>query len=379
MTVAAGETQQLALRLPRGAVVTGVVTGIDGLPAPGITVTAFAHRYVGGAGERRFIPAGVTVSPSDDHGTCRVFGLPAGDYVIAARPQIRQSGPPVGEVRTMSRGSATPRGVALTQVFHPSATDLTRATLVTLAPGQERGGLDIQLQYVPLARVSGSVTVVAGTNPAIITMVRIDAVPGSDQTRNARADADGRFTFGAGIPPGRYQLFARTSVVSPLTTSGSALIVAPGNVHAASAEITVDGDDLEGVSLVLQPALTMSGRVEFEGDRPPPNLASFRVPLSAALTMANYGIAFPALQIDTAGTFTIPDIVPGQYRFVGPVQGVRFPIGVWWLKSLVAGGRDLLDGPLDLRQSLEGVVATFSDRATEISGSVVDAQVPPVP
>ena len=70
--------------------------------------------------------------------------------------------------------------------------------------------------------------------------------------------------------------------------------------------------------------------------------------------------------------------MPGIYELGAmssrPLQGIRTPIGPWWLKSLVVNGRDILDAPLDLRQGADDAVATFTDRASELSGSVKDAQ-----
>ena len=52
--VAVGDQQSVTvmLRLPRGAVITGTITDIDGQPAQGITVTALVRRYLSPAGER---------------------------------------------------------------------------------------------------------------------------------------------------------------------------------------------------------------------------------------------------------------------------------------------------------------------------------------
>ena len=52
---------------------------------------------------------------------------------------------------------------------------------------------------------------------------------------------------------------------------------------------------------------------------------------------------------------------------------IRTPIGGWWLKSIVLNGREILDAPLDLRQSSADAVVTVSDRATEITGTVLGA------
>lgn len=67
---------------------------------------------------------------------------------------------------------------------------------------------------------------------------------------------------------------------------------------------------------------------------------------------------------DGGGRFTIPDLVPGTYRF-----SAGFPGGTGWsLASATVDGHDILDEPLDLRsgQSVRGVVVTFTDQQTEL-------------
>ena len=98
-----------------------------------------------------------------------------------------------------------------------------------------------------------------------------------------------------------------------------------------------------------------------------------RVSVPAVFNIANAGQAMPSLKVE-GSTFTVDGIVPGLYRAVGTLQGIRAPIGPWWLKSLVVSGRDVLDAPLDLRQSADDAVATFADTASELSGAVKDAQ-----
>jgi protocatechuate 3,4-dioxygenase beta subunit len=84
------------------------------------------------------------------------------------------------------------------------------------------------------------------------------------------------------------------------------------------------------------------------------------------------------LQVDASGRFALDGIVPGTYRLGGNIQGLRTPVGRWWLKSIVIGGRDVLDGPLELRQSTDEAVVTFSDRASALTGVVRDARGEPV-
>jgi hypothetical protein len=372
VTIADAETQKVTLRLPRGAVITGVILDADGQPAAGIAVTALARRFVGTQGERRYLTAGTTVSPSDDRGVYRIYGLPEGEYVVAAQPQNRQVGIPGLELRTVSRGAISDRGLVLSQVFHPGATEVGRATRVTVRHGEERSGIDVHLQYVPVATVSGIASAGSGWNPANLTMVRTDEVPGFEPTRSARADAEGRFTFYA-VTPGQYKVLARSTAASPLTTSGSPLIVPPGNQVVGAVDVTIEGEDIGNLALTLQPALVISGRIVFEGERPGPELPQLRSFLPVSLTIGTAGIATPSLHVE-GGRFKAEGIVPGVYRTVGALQGVRTPIGPWWLKSLVVNGRDLLDAPLDLRQSVDDAVVTFGDTAGELSGTARDTQ-----
>jgi hypothetical protein len=385
VTVRPGESQSLAIRLRRGAVITGVVTDVDGLPAQGVTVVALAPRLIGIAGERRLAPApGSVAIRADDRGVYRIYGLAPGDYVIAAQTQQRAIEMRATEVRTMAGAMVNPRPLALAQVFYPGATDLARAQRVTVAAGEERSGIDLQLQYVPLATVSGMVPVTAGMTPPAATMARLGEIAGIgiEPARVARAEPDGRFTF-TSVPPGHYMLFARSVGASPVTTSGSPQILPAGPIQWATAEIVVDGQDLTNVALSPQPSISIAGRLSFEGTLPAPEVSGIRVPsLSTGQTIGTFRLALPQIQLQPDNRFRIDGIVPGVYKLgamsIRPLQGIRTPIGPWWLKSIVIDGRDVLDAPLDLRQGTDDAVATFSDQASEISGVVKDAGGAPV-
>jgi uncharacterized protein (DUF2141 family) len=358
VALADGETQRVTLSLPRGAVITGVILDVDGQPAAGIAVSAY-------------IPAGTTVSPSDDRGVYRIYGLPEGEYVVSAQPQNRQRGFLGSEVRTMSRGVVSDKGVVLSQVFHPGSSDVGRATRIAIGAGEERSGIDVQLQYVPIATVSGTASGGPGFEHLALTMLRVDDVPGLEPVRSAHAAADGRFSFN-GVTPGRYRVLASSREASVSLLGGPPPVPASA-LRVASLELTVDGEDIGNLALSLEPGLVISGRVAFEGTRPAPALPAMRsyVPLQYSITSA--GFPSPSLNID-GSTFKVDGIVPGAYRAVMPLQGIRAPIGAWWLKSLVMSGRDVLDAPLDLRQSVDDAVVTFTDSASELTGTITDAK-----
>ena len=371
--VTGGKPVAITLRLPRGAVITGTVSDIDGRPAVGLSVYALYPRVGSGYIERQYITApGVLPAVTDDRGVYRIYGLAAGEYVVSARPRVLQTGASVvrGEFRMMTRGNTVSRPMALAPVLHPGVSDVSRAARVTLRAGEERGGIDVQLEAVPLATVSGTVAFPAGWSRVALTLWRTEDTTLPLNGSVASTDDQGRFTF-RNIPPGSYRVAARASQLAGGGRGGSA-----GDVQYGFADVTVNGEDIEGVALTLQPGLTIAGQVTFESSQAaPPALPAtqLRIPSGPLLAAPSGGWPMPSVTID--GTrFRIAGVVPGTYRFPVLPQGIRAPIGSWWLKSIAVAGRELLDAPLSLQQSVEDAVVTFSDRASEVAGSLRDAQ-----
>ena len=72
--------------------------------------------------------------------------------------------------------------------------------------------------------------------------------------------------------------------------------------------------------------------------------------------------------------------MPGRYRINGSVQPVPGQPGAWVLKSATLDGRDLLDTPIDItREDVSGLVVTFTDRLTELSGTLLTGAGQPAP
>jgi len=160
----------------------------------------------------------------------------------------------------------------------------------------------------------------------------------------------------------------------------------------ASSDIAVDGREVSDVVLMLQPGMTIGGRVAFEGAGPPTDLTTVRVTLQGA---DGQMIGAPAAaQADAAGNFSINGVAPGKYfvrasvagpgRGAGPGFGPAQPASplspaggstTWRLKSALAGGQDVLDSSLDLKPNdhISGMVLTFTDQTQELSGILQDA------
>ena len=387
--------------MPRGAVITGLLTDATGQPLPGLQVRAMRFRILPPRGERQLVEVSSGNVVTDDRGIYRIFGLTAGDYAVSVRPtpgveaftadlrtvtgtEVRQAladarqsrdrrlpGLPPGRPASPAGSASLPvepgRRVAFAPVFYPGTTSPSQARLVTLGPGEERSAIDFEVDYVPVARISGTVIAAAGGVRAYVRLVPDphETVVGQGAFRGITTAADGGFAFDS-VPPGRYVLAARASSDGsmPLRYDASTSLW-------ASTEILVDGQDISNVTLTPTPGITLEGRLVFQGKRPPPALAEFRmlgVPLSSRTSPGGN----PVVMVTEDGRFSMFGTPPGIY-WPDFTFGVRTPIGSWWLKSMVIDGRETLDAPLTLTTGITGATVTFADTASELRGRVAFA------
>jgi uncharacterized protein (DUF2141 family) len=310
--------------------------------------------------------------------------------------------------------------VAYAPVYYPGTTLPSGASTVTLAVGDERQGVDFQLRLVQTARITGTIVGPDGTLPpgTQIGLVAIDPggnmpnIPGAGMNMS-RTDNTGQFTF-SGIAPGQYRLMARAAIrQAPPAGSEAAAAQAgrggdqgrgrgpggPGQITQvlwASSDVSVSGQNITGLALTLQPGMTISGRVQFEGTTaaPPTDLTRVRVNLAPrGQQLFDLGGGAPPAQVDASGRFSIAGVVPGKYSITasapsgnaGQGQGraggaaqapgtTGQPAVSWRLKSAVAAGRDVLDFPLIIEpnQEVSGALLTFTDRTQEVSGTIQD-------
>jgi len=412
---------ELQMQIPRGGVITGTVLDERGEAIPGTSVRVL--RYATQSGQRTLQQAGT--GSTDDRGIYRVYGLQPGEYVVAATPRntattdqvrlraevdaMRTAAQNMGEARAtetrqllervktmqaqVNAGSADDTTTGYAPVYYPGTTAPASAASVHVGVSEEKGAIDFQLQLVPIANIEG--VVVTASGPAAqnvqITLVNLGfEVPGIGNS-TARPDRDGRFRI-SNVAPGQYMLVARgtlggrdpRAIEMQAVEERRAAVAGRGANSAQVAEaprlwamsdVTVDGRDVANLVLTLQPGMTVSGRVAFEGStaQPPTDLSRVRVsitPADPAGTMRHLASSANG-RADASGKFTISGVSPGKYRLTGSGAGQGWTVG-----SSIVSGEDSLDVPFEVKpnQSVINAVLTFTDRQTEVAGTLVDAK-----
>jgi hypothetical protein len=415
IALAAGQrVEDLRITLARGAVIAGHVRDAAGAPAANISIVVAPAATTSGPGE--YAPASEALT-TDAGGAYRAFNLPPGDYVIVAaianvsgrgtiyRPTVaeidaslfalqqRVSGEPAASPQPLPPGPAVLRTYGWAPVFYPGTSSAADAVRVRVDAGDVREDLDFAIDLAPLLTVQGVVVGADGSPaPATKSIARVGPpLPIYAQSSTAAREQALRRSTVAGV-------LVADALNFTDVTPGLYVVTARAFRGAwAATNVRVTDSPIKDLRLVMQPPMSLSGRLVFDGspNAPAANAASMRVglaplPLEPAIVRAAGSGAGPVIGLPppppvTAaadGTFSIGEILPGQFAIeVSGVTGAP-GLGGWWLESALADGRDLLDQPLDFGGALReinDVVLTLTDRRTELTGRLQTADGQPMP
>jgi hypothetical protein len=313
-----------------------------------------------------------------------------------------------GQTMTLPPGTLAPAATAsgilvYPTLFYPAATTAAQATPVTIKSGEERTNVDLLVRPARGVRVTG--TLIGPEGPADMTGVRLTPVGSDDfidrlDTATAITNTAGQFTFPA-VPAGQYVLRVLRLPRPPVDPDASTRVsVTPGGSMTISSApsplgaappppipkdatliaqlpVAVGDRDVTDMIVPLKVAPRVSGRIEFDGtiERPAhESLTGLRITLDPAdgSKLANATLAFQTGRPDEKGEFTTYGVPPGRYVIrVSPM-----PMG-WFFKGAMLQGRDVADTPLELEsKDVSGIVITFTDRPSSISGTVRGADGP---
>jgi protocatechuate 3,4-dioxygenase beta subunit len=367
LTLAAGEHQDVSMKLSRGAVITGTIFGANGQPAQNVQVMLLQYRMT--SGERQLYQTGSNGNNStDDRGVYRLYGLTPGEYLVAveylvaansrggnqadahpitqadiqwAQQALRQTGTAAAGMSATSApltpAPAPGQALGYSAVFYPGSADPAGAALVSVRAGEEKTGVDFPMMLVPTARLEGRLLRPDGqpavNSPNLQLNLVPKAFPATIRTlfvpTLTRYQQDGRFSASA-VPPGEYTITARLSAMPPAPPpqQGARPVAQQQATLWAMTDVVVSGADVTDVVVSLQPGMTVSGRIAFAGRTlpAPADLTRVRVSLQA-IQPPSGGLAasVPAISAEADGTFTFTSVTPGRYRLSASVSST--PIG----------------------------------------------------
>ena len=427
LALAAGQRADVTLTIARAAVVAGVIRDQQGDPVPGVQVGALKISGSGIAGN--FGASDMTTT--DDRGVYRIFGLLPGEYVVAAIPRVTGRGE-IGsrsaaemdamllalQRRSGRGGPAPPPGsppvsqppppisVSYAPTYFPGSTVFARATRIRLASNDERTGVDFIVSPVESGIIEGSITGAGESAAAVQLTIQIDGPRASGQfstqpVLSVKPGQTNQFRY-TNVAPGRYRIMARLAPGSAPPPGGGVTISgggspgssrppnSPSSLYAVT-DIETTGTDVTGVILSLQQGANVSGRTVFDSStvKAPEDLTGIRVTISppggtymssaGGTVIGNTFQSVSPAQLRPDGTFTATGIAPGTYQLRVAVPANLSQI--WTLESVVSRGKDLLDLSLEIEAGadLSDVAVTFSDRRSELSGTLQTSAGSPAP
>ena len=309
-----------------------------------------------------------------------------GEYYVQASPTTSSNGgraTSAAEIEWAQRAVSAPGGLLIAPpppgppmmpapVLFPGTTDPATAIPITVKAGEERTGVDFAITFVATATVSGVIRGPGGAPPGLAqgTLLRPGAGSGpGGGTLLIRPDAEGRFSV-SDVPPGNYALAVRGSMQGSPGTVAGPMAVASMPLWAMT-DVAVNGQDISGLELTLAPGLTVSGKLVFDGEKAPVGAELTKVSV-ALQPHGPTSMGAPSVMAQADGTFVIPGVGPGEYRLSANVPAGTAATSPWSLKSAVVSNVDTLDAPFTLRTDVGGAVITFTDRPTELTGSLLD-------
>jgi hypothetical protein len=242
ITVSEGENMDgVSIELKRGAAIAGRVT--DSRRRPIVEEGVVLMRLDEGGRPQFFTsPMNNYLNVTDDRGYYRLFGLPAGRYLVSVGRRPQEFSYTAG------------RRIIYPQTFHPDATEESKAEVIELSEGGEATGVDITVAEAKLAYIVSGRVVDAQTGQPV-TAIDISCGGVLEDGRisvwaPSRSQSDANGGFQISLPPGKYSLYGGRS---------------GGDYFTDPTPIEVDDKDVSGVEIKARRGAMISGVVMMEG------------------------------------------------------------------------------------------------------------------
>jgi hypothetical protein len=362
VTLRSGERRTgFELRMTPAGVISGRVLDALGEPVAGIAMAPARITYSG----RRRTMTGMgrhSVATSfvftNDRGEYRLYGLLPGRYYVVAMgiAEVVQDVADMGsggEARTVKQTDEGPRDVLGVQ-YYPGVPDPANAVALEVGAGEEKSGINLIYDYVPLVQARGRITIPASCRGNISVVAKRE-IGGQRNALQAAIDEGGRFEL-RGLTPGVWRVSAAQSERIGLFGNGRGC-----STGEVAVQVGLGGAD--GVSLVMRPEVELSGVARFESD--------------AGMPLERIRITAESMESDD-GTGTE---IKKDGRFTLTLNAGKWSLGAEslppdaFVKSARIGNQDVLETGLDLYSGplAGGLEIVIGLEGAHVEGVVVDA------
>lgn len=351
------EIKSLAIRLEAAAVVRGRVTDEDGDALANAQVSVLRQMFSGPHSRLEQIGSERT----NDLGEYRVAGLAPGNYFVSVNP------PPDLKSLIENSGSAPPARspdkatTSYQTTYYPGTQDRSEAAPIQLHPGDEFP-VNFSLTPAPTLSIRGSVVNLPPRSSAVIMLQSRDF---NMVLNGAEMHKDGSFEI-HDVSPGMY------TVVASVENGPMPMM--------ARQSLKISGGSVDGLRLSPQPGGSIRGHLHLESKG---NLNRFDpTQIFLALhsvdgddtTLTTFGMGDGFSQIAHVladGGFEWKNVPPGTF-YLQLVGGG--PSSDWYLKSVLASGRDVTDAGLTIDGGSVMLEVTASNSGAVVEGTAADSK-----
>lgn len=350
---ASQRVNDLQLRMLPAAVVTGRVVDEDGDPMANVEVSVLHYGY--GSGRRELEQE--RSERTNDVGEFRIGGLISGRYFISASPAPDFTSAPSAKE---SNENLTKTDLGYVTTYYPGTNDRSQAAPLELHAGDE---VPVDFTLVPTRtfRVRGSVSGAraAGDSRAV---VMLHPKQFNEIFSAAEVDKDGNFEI-RGVAPGAY-------TITVMRSTGE-------TAQVSQQDLEVVASDVNGLRLVPVQGSQIRGQLQIESSR--------RLDLSQLAVLLrpqngnDTGVVMGSEQgrVKPDGSFELKDVSPGTYTVT--IAGGSGSMRDYFLKKIVAGGRDVTDSGLIVPGGAAfSMNVIVSPSGPSILGTVLDDKNQPV-
>jgi protocatechuate 3,4-dioxygenase beta subunit len=335
------------IKLMPGAVISGTVRDEVGEPVSNAQVTVLQSRF--SDGQRRYLP--IAGDSTSDVGEFRIAGLGPGEYIVQTSPQnLNLDG------RKSSDTLPEPPEMGYPITYFPNSTEQSTAGKVSVLPGAELRGIDVNLAKMKVYRVRGHVSMSGLPSGQRVSVMLIP--------NNVSLLAAGWSAFAQlpdlnfeikNVAPGSYMAYA----VSPGSSRQMALV--PVNV--------VDGH-VDGLTLTLSSGRTIQGSIKLAEKEAQADLTQVAISLRSS-GMVSWTPSQATIEPNLK--FAISNVGPLKYKVT--VSGLQ---DNFYVHSVTYGGREINEGGVDMEADA-GIEVVVGSRGAQLDVIAVDGGGKPVP